>query len=290
MRSRSGFTVVEILVSLAVISTLMAMILPAVQSSRAQVRMVQCRNNLHQHGVSIHHLEATHRYIRTDESLNELLEANPPANAAEMAAANYPLAICPDDPIASISRGHSPNYLFNVGNERQAGRRRNGIIGWTRAAEVTDGLSQTALLSERLVPPISFDPHSFDDDPLRWPGFTPNPQPHPSGIDRFAELCRTQRSTPLIWQGTLPVVYFSGADFYTHVLGPNANSCINGTPNSTTLDYDSSMIIFSPTSLHRGGIHLLLCDGSVRFVSDHIDLNIWQAIGSRNGNEVVGEW
>jgi hypothetical protein len=33
-----------------------------------------------------------------------------------------------------------------------------------------------------------------------------------------------------------------------------------------------------------------LCDGSVRFVSENVDLGTWRAIGSRNGKETVGEF
>jgi hypothetical protein len=39
-----------------------------------------------------------------------------------------------------------------------------------------------------------------------------------------------------------------------------------------------------------GGVHALLCDGSVRFVGDNIDVNVWRALGSRNLSEVVGDF
>jgi prepilin-type N-terminal cleavage/methylation domain-containing protein len=47
---------------------------------------------------------------------------------------------------------------------------------------------------------------------------------------------------------------------------------------------------FSFGSQHVGGTHVLLCDGSVRFVSQNIDGNTYSALGSRDGNEVVGEY
>lgn len=45
----------------------------------------------------------------------------------------------------------------------------------------------------------------------------------------------------------------------------------------------------SARSLHAGGVHALLGDGSVRFVTDHVRLDIWQAYGTIRGGEVPGE-
>lgn len=41
---------------------------------------------------------------------------------------------------------------------------------------------------------------------------------------------------------------------------------------------------------HSGGVSVSLGDGSVRFVSDSIDLTIWQALGSRGGSEPTGNF
>ena len=43
-------------------------------------------------------------------------------------------------------------------------------------------------------------------------------------------------------------------------------------------------------SFHPGGVHLLLCDGSVRFVDESIDMTIWRALASRAGGETFGEF
>ncbi|WP_437231195.1 H-X9-DG-CTERM domain-containing protein [Planctomicrobium sp. SH661] len=43
-------------------------------------------------------------------------------------------------------------------------------------------------------------------------------------------------------------------------------------------------------SLHTGGVHSLLGDGSVRFVSNNIHLDTWRGLSSMNGGEVLGEW
>jgi prepilin-type N-terminal cleavage/methylation domain-containing protein len=54
MRSRRGFTLIEVLVSIAVIAILIALLLPAVQAAREAARRTQCRNNLRQVGLALH--------------------------------------------------------------------------------------------------------------------------------------------------------------------------------------------------------------------------------------------
>ena len=46
----------------------------------------------------------------------------------------------------------------------------------------------------------------------------------------------------------------------------------------------------SANSLHTGGVHVLMTDGAVKFVSQNIDYLTWVAVGTRNGNEVIGEF
>lgn len=47
---------------------------------------------------------------------------------------------------------------------------------------------------------------------------------------------------------------------------------------------------WGPSSFHEGGAHHLLCDGSVRFLSENMDVVLYDGLASRNGGEVIGEF
>ena len=72
--------------------------------------------------------------------------------------------------------------------------------------------------------------------------------------------------------------------YYSHTYTPNSKrrDCVR--------DVGVDRIHAAARSMHTGGAHVVLADGSVRFGSDNVDGNVWRAVGSIQQGDQTGEW
>ncbi len=66
------------------------------------------------------------------------------------------------------------------------------------------------------------------------------------------------------------------------------NVSIDNTPESSCNGSNDRVRNFF--SMHTGGAHFLLGDGSVRFVNENINQNVYRALSTIAGGETIGEF
>lgn len=285
-RSRHGVTIIELMAVIAIVGLLCAILVPAVMHSRERARDLQCRNHLRQIGLAFSQFEELHGFFPTT--------GFPFSRITEQLESQAGLLRCPSDVRNDPAARGDRSYFINDGTRFRFSYRNGFAVQPSidmvrgrrdgRAADITDGLSMTAAASERLLCLMSDQGRSEAEllagDPRRFLWYLSR---HVATEDELARACTVDRQTPFPLEIRPSGVSDLG---YDHILPPNVPGCYNSPPDPRHIIMNDAI---PPSSQHVGHVNLLLCDGSVRPIADHISLRIWRAIGTRNGNETV-EW
>jgi prepilin-type processing-associated H-X9-DG protein len=161
-------------------------------------------------------------------------------------------------------------------------------------AEFNDGMSTTVAVSETIR---STATSTYANDPTRVflvTGDNKTSGPPLTSDADYVARCLSLPSTTTQFQATKGVRWHYGAPghtMYNHRRTPNdaQPDCRGGLPHSDKSDPNWSNLSLNVTSrsLHPGGVNSLVADGHVQFIKNSINVGVWQALGSRNGGEVV---
>jgi prepilin-type N-terminal cleavage/methylation domain-containing protein/prepilin-type processing-associated H-X9-DG protein len=305
---RHGFTLIELLVVIAIIGVLIALLLPAVQQAREAARRSACTNNLKQFGLALHNYADAHRVfpidinysvqskllphmeaIQTFDAINYSRSATGSENATAITA-QISVLLCPSDPVANKPinwgvlsyRANQGATLCNTYDKSDPTHVNNllptpdGVFfpGQTiRFRDIIDGTNRTAAFTEHLV-------GDFSSAIATLKGDTFQPGTYPATLDEAIEQCEAIDWTNLSFQGNS-----NGGGPWISAGHTPSRYHQNATPNRRSCMYPPQRIMVTANSMHPGGVNIVMCDGSVRFVSDSIDKLVWRAAGSRNGGE-----
>jgi prepilin-type N-terminal cleavage/methylation domain-containing protein/prepilin-type processing-associated H-X9-DG protein len=306
---RPGFTLVELLVVVAIIAILVGLLLPAVQKVRAAAARMKCANNLKQLALGLHNYHDA--YSAFPYGTVNLIGLD---NASERNRRNWAMPqVLPFVEQDALYRSVEAHLAANGWLTYYPGNA-NPIAVFLCPADPNGPKTLTG-------GPGSTNQQGFHSNYVACAGSTAFNPPDGSlgGADLngiFFVLSRTRLTD--VADGTSNTLLLGelvvSPDLTTHdVRGRLYNTADQGgmmfstlyPPNTTvpdTLEWCQSLLPVAPCrpttaginlsarSYHQGGVNAALADGSTRFISNGVEFATWQRLGTRAGGEVLGDF
>jgi prepilin-type processing-associated H-X9-DG protein/prepilin-type N-terminal cleavage/methylation domain-containing protein len=212
-----------------------------------------------------------------------------PTNVTPTGTARGTLSYC-------MNGGDSPIDSFNAPPTSAQNRGVFHVFSWSSMADITDGTSNTALLSERVRPKAQNSLGNVVGLALGTNPLTCRAAYDPAQKKYVTGSFTTDTAPGFRWADG--AAWFAG---FTTILPPNSASCANAASH-----WERG--IYTPSSRHPGGVNVAFADGSVRFVTETVDTGnlgtdfpsptaggvspygVWGALGTKAGGEPSSEF
>jgi prepilin-type N-terminal cleavage/methylation domain-containing protein/prepilin-type processing-associated H-X9-DG protein len=313
-----GFTLVELLVVIAILGVLVAILLPAIQSSREASRRSSCGNNLKQIGVALQNFHAGHRRFPPGRGgpppkvfsplayLLPYLEEDSLEGQIDLSSAPTSLVIAgvPYSGTRNLAAATQAVIVFQCPSDVASGRVPGSTYGATNfVANAGSGLLDNGSLNEAdgvffLASCVGFQnlldgsshTAAFSERMLGTGQTFLGPTPSQAalymlelgpGVDVSPSACASLGTGDWYSQrGAKWILGNYGNTLYNHFYTPNA-------PQWDCMNLAQQKALTAARSYHPSGVNLLYCDGSLRFIEDSIDPLLWRAAATRAGNETM---
>jgi len=297
--ARSAFTLIELLVVIAIIAILIGLLLPAVQKVREAAARMSCSNNLKNLGLAVHGFQDAQGRIPYSNSPNTYgYDDN--GRSWSWLARILP-QIEQDNLYRQIDAGGGNFYTFNERATQHATQIKTFLC--PSDASSTSPRTDRANGSSSGCGNTNYKGVSGDN--WAWGSYTNTGYTGDSnGLDKGNGMFyRSDDARPLrlenIGDGTSNTLMIGEdlPEWNQHCGWPRANYSVgtcsiplnnamqNGQPGyKNPGDWPN---VYSFRSRHSGGANFCLADGSVRFVTDGINLTTYRAMATVNGGEVT---
>lgn len=296
------------MVVIAIIAVLIAMLLPAVQQAREAAWRTQCKNNLKQIGLALHNYESTATVF-------------PPSCTSGLRRGvwSYP-GTGPSDPnihlhsfasiiLPYVEQASLYNTIdYNVSSLAPANRTAaSKVLPFYRCPSYSgQSMSTDPLYTAGSLNNSNFAIRNYvamgaktvlglagavPADGVMFPGSKNGFRNITDGSSNTVVIAETREQSASVWiDGTSASVAARWTNLASPTFAGTSNS-INYKPYFPGGVFPNSIgQLYGPSSQHTGGAHHLMCDGAVRFISENLDVVVYDALVSRNGGEVVGEF
>ncbi|MEZ6058776.1 MAG: DUF1559 domain-containing protein [Planctomycetaceae bacterium] len=290
MSRHRGFTLIELLVVIAIIAILIALLLPAVQQAREAARRTQCKNNLMQLGIAMHNYDMAFEMLPPG-SVNP---TGPILNVPSGYHISWTIQILPMlDQSNVFSQFDFVQGAYGAANQRIRALQLDVLScpsDYNFQSQV-EGLG--TVVAGSYVGCFGGDdvPIDMDNNGLLFLNSSINYRQIRDGASNtilVGEKIGVKNSNDLGWlSGTAATLRNTGVP--TNDGGKYAEyfETLNA---STPKEPPSQTTTGGFSSQHTGGAQFLLADGSVRFMSENLDPQVFSWLGNREDLQIVGEF